>query len=464
MATSTRGDAVRIGGNPGLGSWKLVLVVTAVGGGVLSAFPGAAYVALGLGEWSWVLGFLTAWAIIAGALLLGLHLAYGGLVWYPSERAVELRGRRVPVDTITEAWRSLSSTGTATYVVYRFVSTEGPSVRLLVAGRPMKGLDATGVKALARFVRELPLVVPDAQASPLGDDDAPRLTDRQRAAAVSLTTGGGKSRVGRETLLTELGAEPTKSDEAESATPASDAPAYLPPAFARRRPGATGDRVVISPREAARLEREWEADDQHADRMLAAEPSRAQPLRRLFFWLMFASLGLSVGAIILAIVQEEFGGSLLDSGDDDLIVALIVGPGLLGLLFYLGWCAAADAQQREVRRLGARWLEERSRDDPEVRERGLAAAMLVAWVAPVQRLRTVLAFLLCLLGFFVMLGSVFFFTDQTVLGGVVSLVVGLACEVVAVLLFLRVQRRKRADAEQLVLLGGWRVVPPDIER
>ncbi|NYD70975.1 hypothetical protein [Herbiconiux flava] len=464
MARSTRGDAVRIGGNPGLGSWKLVLVVTAVCGGVLSAFPGAAYVALGLGEWSWVLGFLTAWAIIAGALLLGLHLAYGGLVWYPSERAVELRGRRVPVDTITEAWRSLSSNGTATYVVYRFVSTEGPSVRLLVAGRPMKGLDAAGVKALARFVRELPLVVPDARPDVLGDTDAPRLTDRQRAAAVSLTTGGGKSRVGRETLLTELGAdEPTDGDHLEPAAPADDEPAYLPPASTRRHRPA-GDRVVISAREAARLEREWEADDQHAERMLAADPGRAQTFRRLFFWLTVGSLTVAVIAIVLAIVGEDSSDGLLGSLDDDLVVALIIGPGLLGLLFYIGLCAASDAQLRHVRRLGRRWLDERSRDDPEVQTRGLAASLLAAWVGSALRLRSVLAFLLCLLGSFIVVASVFFFTENSPLGGALCLAIGVALVVVAVLLFLRVQRRKRADAEQLVLLGGWRVLPPEIER
>ncbi|NQX33273.1 hypothetical protein [Herbiconiux sp. VKM Ac-2851] len=484
MAVSTGEDAVRIGRSPARASWKLILVVTGVGSAVLASFPAAAYVALGVGEWSWLLGLLTAWALLGGGLLIGLHVAYGGIVWYPGERAAELRGRRVPIDTITEAWRSLSSSGTAAYVVYRFVSTEGPSVRLLVAGRPMKGLDAAGVKDLARFVRELPLVVPDAQTSPLGDEGGPRLSDRQRAAAVSLTSGGGKSRVGRETLLAELGADADTDanaaadadadlDEARTddrvgnpdpATPEREPATYLPPASDRRRPNRTGDHAVISQREADRLVSEWAADDQHAERMLAAEPGRARPVRRLFFWLMILALGVAALTLVFAVVREESGGGPLGSMDDDLMAALIVGPGVLGLLFYIGWCAASDAQQRHLRRLGARWLEERAREDPEVRRRGLAAEMLAAWVVSVQRLRTVLAFLLSLLGFFVILGGIFFFSEDSVSGGVISLAVGIVMVVISVLLFLRVQRRKKADAEQLVHLGGWRLLPPEIER
>ncbi len=451
---------MRIGGSPGLRSWKLVLGVTGFGSLALAALPAAGYDALGLGEWSWPLGFLSVLVVLAGGILLGLHLAYGGIVWHPDERVAVLRGRRVPIDTITEAWRSLSSNGTASYLTYRFVSTDGPSVRVLVAGNPMKGLDDTGLQQLARFVAALPLVVPDARPAPAGDASA--LSDRQRAAAVTLTTGGGKSRVGREMLLDELRAAvaPTEAGDPATAAPDDDSAAYLPPASARRR---RPEGETLSAREVERLVRDWDADDRDAARMLAEEPTRARPLRRLFFWLMIASLGVAVAVIILAIADEQLNGVLLDANGEDLIVLFIVGPGLLGLLFYIAWCAAADAHLRSVRRLGERWLDERAQEDPEVRQRGLATPLLAGWAVSVQRLRTVLAFLICLVGFFVMIAAIFFFTEEAVLGGVVALGVGLVLEVVAVLMFLRVQRQKRADAEQLVLLGGWRVLPPAIE-
>ncbi|MGD8195238.1 hypothetical protein ACEXQB_012185 [Herbiconiux sp. P18] len=467
MATPSK-TPVRIGRSPAVTSWKLIAVVSAIGAAVLGSFAAAGFVVLGAGEWSWVAGFLITWLLLGGGIALSVHIAYGTITWHPEQRLASLRGRTVAIDTITEAWRTVSTGNGAAYVIYRFVSTDGPSVRVLVAGRPMKGLDTAGLENLARFVRELPLVVPDAAADPIGDPtagrggaDTPALTDRQRAAAVSLTTGGGKSRVGRETLLTELGAavDPTAEGSPDPAAPGYQSATH-----------SNAGRASISAGEADRLAARWDADDDHAARMLLAEPRPARTVRRVFFWVLVAVIAAAVLVLILAIVQEEVGGDLLGSGDDELIGLLIVGGMLGAVVAYLAWCAAADADVRQRRRLGERWLEERAADRGDsaaagpgsVRERGLAFPLLAAWGEPSRRLFTAGAFAVCLIGLFMAIGSVFFFTDDAPVAGVAVLVAGVGLVVVSVLMFLRVQRRRRADAEQLVVLGGWRLLPPEV--
>lgn len=434
------GEMIRIGQHPVAARWRLIAIVTGGGSVLLAAPASAVFVALGAGAWSYVLAFLSVWAVLGGGIAIGLGIAYGVVEWDPDRRVARLRGREVPLSSITEAWRSVSSGNGAAYLVYRFVSTEGPSVRVLVAGQPMRGMDAEGVAALARFVRELPLHVPGE-----GEGTDAALTERQRAEAVSYTSGGGKSRVSRETMLAELG-EPVEH----------------PGATAWTTPDATPQgsvQPVISAREAMRLERQWEADDTAADAALSADVPAARGLRRLFFWLLIVALAVAAVAIVFAVVQEQLERSF----DNDVVAAFVGGGFGLGLLFYLAWCAAADSDVRHRRRLAeAAW----AGLDADGRRRGLAAPHLLAWTQSVRRFRFSLAFVFSLLGFFVILFSIFLIAepepgDPAVLG-IGVLAAGIAMEVWAVVDFIRLYRRRREDAEQLVLRGGWRVLPPQV--
>ncbi|WP_440710636.1 hypothetical protein [Herbiconiux sp. YIM B11900] len=432
---------IRIGRHPLAAAWRLVVVVTAGGSAVLAALASAVFMALGAGAWSYLLAFLSVWAVLGGGVAIGLRIAYSVIEWDPDRRVARLRGREVPLDTITEGWRAVSSGNGAAYLAYRFVSTEGPSARVLVAGRPMRGLDEDGVAALARFVRELPLRVPGDGTQ--GARAEGELTDRQRAEAVSLTEGGGKSRVSAHTLLAELGEPTGLPDSASGATPDADASGH----------------PAISAREAARLERHWEEDDAAAATVLSEQVPVARRLRRLFFWLVIAALGVAAAAIVYAVVQEELERSL----DNDVVLVFVVGGFGLGVLFLLAWSAAADADVRHRRRLA-----ETAWDglDADERRRGLAAPYLLAFAEPVRRFRMVLAFVLCTLGLLVMLFSIFLIAepepgDLPVLGfGVLA--AGVAMEVWAAVDYIRLSRRKRADAELLILRGGWRLVPPSV--
>ncbi|MCS5720643.1 hypothetical protein N1028_03890 [Herbiconiux sp. CPCC 203407] len=451
---------VRIGRHAGVGSIALVVGASAALG-LLFAGPVAEVLDgldVELGGAEWVVGFLGAGVVFAGIILLCLTLAYGTVHWNPQKGTARLGRREVPVSSITVAWRSVSSSDLngAAYLVYRFVSTEGASVRVLVAGRPVRGLDAEGLGALTRFVAELPLEAPADTAV-----DAAGLTEQQRAAAVSLTSGGGKSRVGRDTLLAELaelmGAAPGASTD--PAYPAVTDPAYPagPDPIAPQNP-APG---TISRARAAELEREWQADDESAVALLLAEPAPARTVRRIFFWLIAAALAVAAFAIVAAVIGETIGGGFLPSDTNEIVGLLVLGAGGVALLFYLVWCAAADTDVRNRRRLALRWRDEA---DPGTRTRGLPLLLLAAWGEHPRRLSTAASFLSLFVGLLAALAAIVLFTDDEfpLLAPVLALLGGVALLALGIVGFVRVQRRRRTDAEELVLLGGWRVVPPEV--
>jgi hypothetical protein len=446
---------VRIGRHAGVGSIALVVGASAALG-LLFAAPVSEVldaVDVDLGGAEWFVGFLLAGIVFAGIILLCLSLAYGTVHWDPQKGTVRLGRREVPVSSITVAWRTVSSSGLngSAYLVYRFVSTEGASVRVLVAGRPVRGLDAEGLSALMRFVGELPLEAPAGAAV-----DAAGLTDQQRAAAVALTTGGGKSRVGRDTLLAELAVLTGAAAGAEAgAGPATSDP-ITPPQPAPGNPAGT-----ISSARAAELEREWQTDDGSAAALLLAEPAPARIVRRVFFWLIAAALAVAALAIVAAVIGETVGGGLLPSDTNEIVGLLVLGAGGVALLFYLVWCAAADTDLRNRRRLAHRWLENA---DPDARTRGIPLLLLAAWGEHPRRLFTALSFLSLLFGLLAALAAIVLFTDDEfpVLVPTLALLGGVALLVLGILGFVRVQRGRRTDAEELVLLGGWRVVPPEV--
>jgi hypothetical protein len=500
-------DILRIGEHPGIRNLRFIVLASASLSAALGAPASIPFAALGAGDWSWPLGALSVWLIFTGGLVLGVSLAYGVIEWSPRQRTaslrrhpLSLRRRTVPIDTITQAWRSLSSgSNGAGYLVYRFTSTDGATSRVLVQGRPMSGLDAQGLRTLAAFVGDLPLEVPDAAGRAPRDgsgnavgrdhDGSPALTERQQAMAVSLTTGGGKSRVGRDTLLEELatlidfaeltdqigfgnssGSTPGTVEQGgtrEQAAPRERAgvrgPASHPrggqPARPTTRRRRGGIRALIAFVRSERLDRAWERDDAEAVELLAANPSPTARIRRLLLRLLVGCIAVALVVIVGAVILKAVGARLLDADTND-IVALLFGCAiLLSAVLYLGWCAAADADVRHRRRLARSWMA--GRDDDE-RERGMAAPLLLAWGEPERRLRVAVASVLCLVGSTAIIAAFFVFTETELprLTAVGVLVSGLALEVLGVVTFIRVTRGRRADAQEMVYLGAERLLPP----
>jgi hypothetical protein len=423
---------IQIGRNPALGSLPLLVSLGAGASASLAALVSAIFESLGAGAWSWPAAFVAGWIVLTGAIVAGVSIAYGTVQWDPARKVVRLRGREVPVDTITEAWRTVGGQkGGAAYLVYRFVSTEGPSVRVLVAGTPMRGLDPDALKDLERFVAELPLQLPVS-----AEQNA--VSDRQRAAAVSLMTGGGKSRVGKQTLLDELAS--ASGWLAEPPGRIETLPDWLaePP----------GRRTIL---EAGLREREWQADDEEALATLAANRSASRRARSLLFWLMLGAFLTAFLALPVA-AMEDAAYVVRNSAATVFIISALVGA-----CFALGWCVAADADVRHRRRLGRASLAAR---DEGGRERGMAPLYLFAWSEHPRKFAYALALVAGIIGLgLVSLGIIFFLGSSAPIPVAVAvLTLGLASVTGFGLIHAQSARHRRADAEEMVLLGGRRLL------
>ena len=441
---------VRIGKNPALATLPFIAFVTGVGSLLLATPASGVFRSLGAGSWSWPLAFVAVWLVFAGGIVLGVTIAYGTVQWDPDRQVAWLRGREVPVSSITEAWRSLSSgVNGAAYLSYRFVSTEGPSVRVLVAGRPMKGLDADDLKDLRQFVAALPLQLPES-----GPQQG--LSDRQRAAAVALTTGGGKSRVGRQTLLEELdGAIGARAGGGASGSVTEGGAAH----------GSAGQDASgnqLSTPEAEELERAWHAADAEATATLAAQGSAARRIRRVLFRLIVAAVGTAVVSVILLAVDDARGGTMLGSDGESTLIAFMLAGLLLGLGLFLAWSAAADVDTRHRRRLGRTWFDAA---DDRARERGVPTPYLVAWRESARRLVTSASFLVMTGGIVTILFGIYALAEQDypVAVNLAIFAAGLAGVSWFGFISASSARRRRADAEELVRLAGWRLLPPEVE-
>ncbi|WP_368496891.1 hypothetical protein [Herbiconiux sp. A18JL235] len=446
---------VRIGGHPLVGAIPLIAGLSVFAGFALAVPLSGLYSWLGAGAWSYALAFITLLILFGGGISLGLGLAYGTVAWDAQRRVARLRGREVPLDSITELWRSMSDSGTATYLSYRFVSEEGPSARVLVAGRPMRGLSAEGLKALSEFVAALPA---GAEANRI-DADAARavdetgLTERQRAAAVTIIGVGGKSRVSPATLLAEL----APFIEPRDGKSASGSPSAVGSARSTSHSEPAGS---ISSDEAARIQAEWAEADAAAAAQLTAEVSTLQRLRRTAFWVTVLPIVVAAGAIVIAVIAETAGGGSIESDLNDSIGISVLGGMVFGVLFYLAWCAIADADIRRRRRLAdAAWNSLPASD----RHLGIAMPLLAAFSQPALRLRRGLAFGASVVGLIVALVGIIMVIepdDVPLIGAIGAIVVGGGMIVWSVFAFIAVQRAKRRDAERLVLLAGWRLLPP----
>lgn len=360
--------------------------------------------------------------VVLGILVLSLNAAYPPVSYDPVARTVRFGSRTVPIDTVNEAWRTVSAAPQSANVVYRFRSTQGPSARVLVAGRPFRGLDEAGRAALADFVRLAPIRTDDPNAA------------HRDALASNLLGDSKRVRVSSDYLVRELEA----SNDPSAAF--GDAPATIPP-------------TAMPPDLDA-----MEADDQAAARVIAALPPGPRVVRRVAGLLLALSVVVAIVLLVIAVVREGSGDRV---GDEAVLVVLWI-----LLAFAVTGAArtiAADLDVRQRRSAAGRWLSEA---DDQQRGRGLPAPFAAAWLEPAPGHRTlgVVSFTLGVVSMFLTLaGLVLLFGDIDeppfgVDGSVTVLLVGLACGAIAIWGWVRYRRRRRHDAQWVVEVLGPRVV------
>ncbi|RUR01728.1 hypothetical protein [Labedella endophytica] len=444
----------RIGRNPVIGAARLTSVVSAIFG---LAF-GSAVSRMTDGAIAYELAVLVSAAAFFGLVYGIAGLLYRSLVWDERAGTVSFGRHTVPLASITRVERTLSTGATTNvYLSYRFVSTEGPSVRILVAGRPLKGLDREGLDDLRRLVEAAPI----AEPAPVED-----LTDEQNVLVDELSESGGRSAVGKRLLLRELdraldprGATATGSADAIGAR---DVLPRDPLAPSSSGPD-TAARPTISGRELARLERLWHEDDDDAAAYVRAHPVPTGA-RRFFSWLTLASGILSPAALAIMLVIQAVAGALIDTDLSDTLIVVFAGAAVVGILAFLCWCAAADVQVRRLQSRAVAWQETRG---PEERERGLATPLLGGWLEPAPGTRTARALgvlVASLSALAVLVGIVLLGYPDTLDAGAAAVMAGVGAVVLAASIagLMWTTRKRRMSNRELVRLAGRRMSLPDV--
>ncbi|MFJ2370629.1 hypothetical protein [Microbacterium sp. NPDC087665] len=441
----------RIGRNPGLRRLPLAIVVSAGGA-----------VAIGLqmprifdAPSAVPIGIAVSFVFLLVLIFCAAVLPYGLLSWDERAGTATFGRRTVPLATITRVVRSVSAAGGVVSIVYRFFSTDGPSVRVLVAGRPMKGIDQEALTELRRFIRALPIVEP-----PRTDG----LTDEQSAVVDAMSDVGGRSSVGKRLLLEELEAilGPEHPSDLMN-TPQMPTPGGTLTPAAHADAGKAGP--VLSAQEATALAEQWERDDRDAAAYLADKRIAAAIVRRVFFWVTVLAVVVAAGAIVAGVVIETTHG-WVDSDTNDLLGIALVGCGVVGGLSYFGWCAAADAHVRRLQALGRAWLDSR---DLEQRTRGLAPELLAAWTQPApgtRLIRAVCYVTASLSGLALIAVPVIITTEEDILTPAALLwttIIAIVVLGLSIVGFVVTARARREARQQFVLLAGWRLMPPKVE-
>lgn len=336
----------------------------------------------------WLLFFAIAVPIVA-AIVIGLSAAYPRVRVAP-DGALLVRGRRVRAAELVRVLRSVSSGGNAGYLVYTLETSRGRRMRVLVAGAPIRGLDAAQLRVLRDVVA--------ASAIPVGSDTA----ELERSfLGANLLASGRRVEADRRLVLREL-------DGLRGVPHRADA-----------QPVATTELAEVSPSAAV-------DDDHAAERTIATATSAPRTARRIALGI-FVLACLAAAVLLVVLVVMETAGTDFGAADDDPLTATMSLAILAALLTGILWAIAADVDDARRRALSRDWLAAAS---PEQRERGLPTPYHAAWMrAPGGRMT---GFALFVLGMVAMLA---------VIGGPVALagsfgppVVGIIATVVGVVL------------------------------
>ena len=85
-----------------------------------------------------VLAVLLCSLAAAVGFILALQLTYPRFAFDTVSRTVRMGRHTVALDSVREAWRSYQAgSNGATYLIYRFRSTEGPTVRVMKSSMPL---------------------------------------------------------------------------------------------------------------------------------------------------------------------------------------------------------------------------------------------------------------------------------------------------------------------------------------
>lgn len=374
--------------------------------------------------WRYLLSLACWLALLPGGITLFLVLWYRPVAFDPATGMARLGRKVVPLSTVTAARREVSATADATYVSYRFESTDGAWGRVLVAGRPMRGLSPEDLRHLERFVEASGIQEPT---------DVDGLAPARRSVAGRLNVLrilSTRSAVGKAALLAELRGEPVPE------------PAH----------------TQVSPP----TPEQWRRDDQDAEAYLADQPEVGRKARRFFGFVIAAAILAGLTAIIVAVILEQSSTSgQLDADTSEAVGVTLLVATAVGLAAYAGYCVASYFSIRHAQQVSLAWL--RSRDAGQV-ERGLPLPLLAPFLGPPpgHKLKMLTAVAAGVIGGIGLLAApiVYFAASAEDPGSDASspgvaailLAVGIAAIVLAVALFVnanRVKRRQHSFASRL---------------
>lgn len=340
---------VRIGRSPARTALPLVLPVTVVG-----ALGVAGQTTDLFNNWAWAfpVAFAGCAVLLGGGTLIGLALYYRPVAYDPAAGLARLGRATVPLASVTTARREVRAGWASTVLSYRFATTDGAWGRVLVTGRPMRGLRSPELRLLEQFVA----------ATAIPDRPAPgELAPSQRLVAEAIGMNNvtqaqpysAKRPVGKAEILAELRREAPAAKEKE-----------------------------VDPPLPATLDWQWYQDDQDAESVVLT--SAANTVRRAFGWATAGGVGAGMAVVMVAAILEASGG--LDTATNDAIAALVGLATVIGLVGYLGYAIAGFVSAQRAQRAVLTWL--RDRDDQQV-ARGLPPRLLAPFLGnpPAHRLR-----------------------------------------------------------------------------
>ncbi len=368
-------------------------------------------------------------APIVAAVVLGLSAAYPRVI-VDVDGALRVRGRVVRPSEIVAARRSVSAGGGSAYLVLTLRTDAGRSIRVLVAGVPIRGLDSAQLRLLRDVVA--------ASAIPLT-----RASESERAfLSENVLATGRRVDVDRGLVLRELD---DLRGAAFAGLAAVEAPAEEP---------SDPETPHAEPESAAPEAADPEAESA-AERDVAAATRSSALARRIAFWVLAVAVVATATLLALLVVIESTGVEFGAADEDPLTAAMSIAI-LVSLLAGIAWASTADVDDARRRAASQRWLDAAS--DDELR-RGLPDAFHAAWLrAPGGRMAGLGLFVLGMVGILFLIGGPVALVQGygPVVLGVLATIVGVVTCAAALWGWSRRRRAHARRVEWLVEVAGER--------